>query len=231
MRGPPYLNTVYSMQIETKSISAAAADAIREMIVDGRLEDGARINEVHLARSLDISRTPLREGLMRLVAEGVVTTEPRRGFFVAPLTLDDFRQLYEIRPILDPAALRLAGIPAAAEIDRLARINAAMVAARRPSHAIDLDDRWHRTLLAACPNRVLLDLIDQIIGRTRCYEHALFRETDHLWNAGDEHERIMRALRDGDLDRACDELKNNLQSGAEPIIDWLSRRDANRGAT
>ena len=213
------------MQLRPQSIGAAAADAIREMIVDGRLSDGARINEVHLARALDISRTPLREGLTRLVAEGVVTTEPRRGFFVAPLTLSDFQQLYEIRPVLDPEALRLAGIPASAEIDRLERINAAMIAAKKPATAIDLDDRWHRELLAGCPNRVLLEMIDQIIGRTRCYEHALFRETDHVWNAGDEHQQIMDALRDGNLGGACDRLKRNMQSGAGPIVEWLTQRN------
>ncbi|MEO0616355.1 MAG: GntR family transcriptional regulator [Pseudomonadota bacterium] len=213
------------MQIETKNISAAAADAIRAMIIDGRLADGARINEVHLAKALEISRTPLREGLMRLVAEGVVTTEPRRGFFVTPMTLDDFQQLYAIRPILDPAALALAGLPDATSIDALKRINDAMLAARSPSRAIDLDDQWHRKLLAHCPNTVLLDLIDQIIGRTRCYEHALFRETDNVWKAGDEHERIMAALREGDLDGACAGLKRNMQSGAEPIIEWLTHRN------
>ncbi len=212
------------MQLVTRSIGAAAADEIRDMIVDGRLADGARVNEVHLARALEISRTPLREGLTRLVAEGVVTTEPRRGFFVAPLTLDDFQQLYEIRPILDPEALRLAGIPSPVEIDRLERINAAMVAAKKPATAIDLDDQWHRALLAGCPNRVLLEMIDQIIGRTRCYEHALFRETDHVWNASDEHQQIMDALRDGDLDGACAGLKRNMQSGAGPIVDWLTQR-------
>ena len=106
-----------------------------------------------------------------------------------------------------------------------------MIAARKPSRAIDLDDAWHRALLAGCPNRVLLDLIDQIIRRTRCYEHALFRETDNVWNAGDEHEQILQALRNGDLDGACAGLKRNMQSGAEPIVDWLSRRNTDTGAS
>lgn len=212
------------MQIVSKPISEAAADAVRGMIVDGTLPDGTRINEVHLAETLDISRTPLREGLMRLVSEGAVTTEPRRGFFVAPLTLDDFRQLYQIRPILDPEALRMAGIPSRRSLDALERINDAMIAARKPAQAIDLDDQWHRTLIARCPNQVLLDLIDQIIGRTRCYEHALFRETDNVWNAGGEHQQILSALRDGDLDAACAGLKRNMQSGAEPIVAWLTQR-------
>lgn len=218
------------MQIQKQSISESAADAIRAMIVDGTLADGARINEVHLARTLEISRTPLREGLMRLVTEGVVTTEPRRGFFVTPLTLDDFLELYAIRPILDPAALALGGLPNEGSLVALERINDRMLAARSPSRAIDLDNQWHRTLLAHCPNSVLLDLIEQIIGRTRCYEHALFRETDNVWNAGDEHARIMASLRDGDLDAACKGLTRNLQSGAEPIVNWLRQRTTHSGA-
>ncbi|MEL6950377.1 MAG: GntR family transcriptional regulator [Pseudomonadota bacterium] len=218
------------MQIATQSISVAAADAIRAMIVDGTLADGNRINEVHLAKALEVSRTPLREGLMRLVTEGVVTTEPRRGFFVKPMTLDDFLELYAIRPILDPAALTMAGLPEAKSLDQLERINDAMLSARSPSRAIDLDDQWHRELLGHCPNSVLLDLIDQIIGRTRCYEHALFRETDNVWKAGDEHARIIAALRDGDLDAACAELKRNLQSGSEPIVNWLQQRTTDSGA-
>ncbi|MEM9057029.1 MAG: GntR family transcriptional regulator [Pseudomonadota bacterium] len=219
------------MQLGGSNISAVAADTIREMIVDGRLADGQRINEVHLARALEVSRTPLREGLAHLVAEGVVTAEPRRGFFVTPLTLEGFEQLYQIRPLLDPAALRLAGVPAATQLRQLERLNKAMIAAKRPAKAIDLDDAWHRALLAGCPNRVLLDLIDQIIARTRCYEHALFRETENRWTASDEHERIIDALRAGDLDAACALLEGNMRSGAAPIVKWLTARAANKRET
>jgi len=201
------------MQLSAPSISAQAADAVRHMIVRGDLRDGTRINEGRLAAELGVSRTPLREGLGQLVAERVVRTEPRRGFFVEPLTIAEFEQLYEIRPLLDPEALRLAGIPAPARLDRLERINRRMLAARTPAAAIDLDDEWHLELLAGCPNRVLVELIEQIIGRTRRYEHALFRETENLWTAGTEHEAIVAALRDGDLAAACRSLERNMRSG------------------
>jgi DNA-binding GntR family transcriptional regulator len=166
------------MQLSSPSISAQAACEVRQMIVRGELGDGTRINEVRLAAELGVSRTPLREGLGQLVAERVVRTEPRRGFFVAPLTIAEFEQLYDIRPLLDPEALRLAGVPSAASLDRLDRINRRMLAARTAPAAIDLDDEWHMELLAGCPNRVLVELIQLIIGRTRRYEHALFRETE-----------------------------------------------------
>mgnify|MGYP000868776508 CR=1 FL=1 len=92
--------------VETQrgNISEAAADAVRAMIVDGRLGPGDRINEVHLSRQLGVSRTPLREALSGLVAEGALIARPRLGYFVRPLTLEEFEQIYDIRPLLDPEA-------------------------------------------------------------------------------------------------------------------------------
>ena len=200
------------------------------MIVRGALPDGARINEVHLAAELGVSRTPLREGLGHLVAEGIVRSEPRRGFFVPPLTIAEFEQLYDIRPILDPEALRLAGIPSPASLDRLDRINRRMLAAKTPPVAIDLDDAWHLELLAECPNRVLVEIIQQIIGRTRRYEYALFRETSNVWTASNEHDLIVAALKAGDLAAACRLLERNMRSGKAPIIAWLESRPESRKA-
>lgn len=216
------------MQLNAANISHQAAKTIREMIVNGTLMDGSRINEVHLADELGVSRTPLREGLGRLVAEGVVTTEPRRGFFVAPLTLTEFEQVYDIRPILDPEALRLSGLPSAKSLARLETLNRKLLSAKTPSSAIDIDNTWHMELLAGCPNRILVELIQQIIDRTRRYEHALFRETQNVWAAGNEHEQIIASLRDGDLSTACAVLKQNMQSGREPIVQWLTDRSARK---
>src|SRR5262245_22945398 len=131
-RGPKRLRylgfevIVYSMQqprLARANISAAAAAAVRAMIVDGRLADGERINEVRLAEQLGVSRTPLREALSRLSAEGAITSSPHLGYFVRALTLEEFQQVYAIRPLLDPEALRLAGLPSAKKIERLERAN------------------------------------------------------------------------------------------------------------
>jgi DNA-binding GntR family transcriptional regulator len=124
--------------------------------------------------------------------------------------------------------LRLAGIPSPASLDRLDKINRRLLAAKTPAAAIDLDDEWHMELLAACPNRVLVELIEQIIGRTRRYEYALFRETENVWTAGTEHESIVAALRKGDLASACSWLEQNMRSGKAPIVAWLNQRTRDR---
>ncbi|HEX5258404.1 MAG TPA: GntR family transcriptional regulator, partial [Sphingomicrobium sp.] len=93
------------------NISEELANTIRQMILDGEIAAGSRINEVHLARELGVSRTPLREAIARLVREETLVTVPRVGAFVKPLTIEEFEQVYSIRTLLDPEALRLAGIP------------------------------------------------------------------------------------------------------------------------
>ncbi len=200
------------------------------MIIDGRLSDGARINEVHLAAELGLSRTPLREALSRLVAEGALNVRPRLGFFVKPLNVAEFEQLYDIRPLLDPEALRLAGIPAVATIKRLERTNA-MLAARTGAAAVELDDLWHLDLIAACPNKVLIEMIENIILRTRRYELALMREARNVAVATTDHTDVLEALRANDLKAACAALKQNMQSGKAPILEWLRTREAKRGAS
>lgn len=215
-------------EVRRGNISEAAADAVRAMIVDGRLEAGDRINEVRLAEQLGVSRTPLREALSGLVAEGALIAKPRLGYFVRPLTLEEFEQIYDIRPLLDPEALRLAGIPSAKRIARLEKLNAQLHAAR-DLRAIEIDDEWHMELIADCPNKVLIELIRNIIVRTRRYELALMRERKNVTTATGDHERIMAALKNNDLEAACAGLKRNMQSGREPIVNWLKQRVARKG--
>jgi DNA-binding GntR family transcriptional regulator len=206
------------------NVSEQVAAAVRAMIVDGRLSEGERINEVRLSDSLGVSRTPLREALNRLQAEGALTSAPGLGYRVRPLTLEEFEQIYDIRPILDPEALRLAGLPDAKRLQRLERLNRAFAAERDPETAVKLDDQWHLELIGACPNRVLIEMIQNFILRTRRYELALMRETENVERATGDHELILDALRDGDLERACAGLKRNMQSGREPIVAWLTAR-------
>ncbi len=209
------------------NISAAVADEIRNMIVDGRLPAGNRINEVHLSRQLGVSRTPLREALARLAQEGALESIPRIGYFVRALTIEEFEQIYSIRPLLDPEALRLAGLPSSDRIERLREINQKIEKARGADAIIDLDDEWHLELIADCPNKVLVDLIKHFMRRTHRYEIALMRERKNVLTSVTNHKATMAALRSRDLKAACAALRVNLENGRAPILFWL--RAANPG--
>lgn len=211
-------------QLERQNISEELANTIREMIFAGEIPPGSRINEVHLSRALGVSRTPLRECIARLVREETLLTIPRVGAFVKPLTIEEFEQVYSIRNLLDPEALRLAGIPPALQIDKLERLNARIRTARDPDRIVELDDEWHLLLLAHCPNEVLLDLIRDFMRRTRRYELALMRELNQVEIATETHEEIIAALRRSDLAAAATILRRNMEEGREPILKWLRDR-------
>jgi DNA-binding GntR family transcriptional regulator len=207
------------------NLSDALVSELRHRIVDGRLPAGERINEVHLSAALGVSRTPLREALNRLAQEGALTNRPRIGYSVRPLTLEEFEQVYDIRPLLDPEALRLAGLPSPDVLRHLRALNVKIERARDPDTVIALDDEWHLALIAACPNTVLIELIEQNIRRTRRYEIALMREHRNVLRASLDHRAVMAALERRDLPRACAALKKNLQTGKAPIAAWLKERE------
>src|SRR5579862_5669072 len=101
------------------NLGNALVATLRRMILDGRLPAGQRINEVRLASALGVSRTPLREALARLAQEGALSAMPNIGYSVRPLAADEVEQLYDIRPLLDPEALRLAGLPSPQRLEHL----------------------------------------------------------------------------------------------------------------
>lgn len=210
----------------TGNISENLVDQIRMMIINGQWLEGERINEVHLAEAVGISRTPLREALTRLLAEGALESIARRGFFVKPLSIKEFKDIYPIRAILDPEALKLSGVPKTQQLDELEILDKTITSETDPFKIIQLDDAWHLALVGNCKNQEIMNLIKHYMLRTRRYEYGLMRAQQNVATATNIHADILNALRDNDLDAACTALKNNMQHGIQPIINWLENRNS-----
>jgi DNA-binding GntR family transcriptional regulator len=207
------------MAVLATTISLAVSREIRTRILNGELPPGGRINEVHLARALEVSRTPLREALTRLVGEAFVDVRPNRGFFVRPLSVAEVTQLYPIRARLDPWALKLAGVPSTADLNELADINHQISRSAADAAAVvDLDDRWHEKLVSACPNRALVELIRQMMWRTRRYELLYFRTPAHVTAAVRTHAKIIASLRRKQLAAACRQLEDNMREASPALL-------------
>ena len=210
--------------IDRPNISEEVAAALREMIFRGELVGGASVNEAQLVSRLGVSRTPLREALAMLVAERAIDHFPRRGFFVRPLSAEEATEIYALRPILEPPALRLAGLPSGADLDELRAINGRLAEAKDSWAAIQLDDEWHSKLICRCPNRTLIEMIEHVTRRTHRYELAVMGPRQILSSSVQRHREILDALGKGDLEEGCELLKSNVTDGLDPVLRWLANR-------
>ena len=192
------------------------AEQVTIRILDGRLSATARVNEVHLAAELGVSRTPLREALVELTDRGLLVAELQRGFRVPPLDLNEARKLYPLVGELEALALRwttpqdLLGL-----IDRLEQWTDEMQTALDDGGDLAiLDDRWHELLLSACANSHLMRLIAQTKPLLKRYDVLYFGGPERAQRSIDEHRRILAAIRDKDLNEAARWLTQNWVNGA-----------------
>jgi DNA-binding GntR family transcriptional regulator len=215
------------MAMERRNMSSSLVDELRDRIVRGELGDGMRINEVHVAGAMQVSRTPLREALTRLAAESFIEARPKLGFFKRPLTAEEARDLYPIRALLDPHALELAGLPPPPAIAKLVALNGELARTRGDvGRVIELDDAWHLALIEHCPNRALLDLIRQMMWRTRRYEYAYLSDPAHRSTAAAEHAQLIAMVKRRDLAGACRWLRTNMSTALTALLPWLEHRRA-----
>jgi DNA-binding GntR family transcriptional regulator len=178
-----------------RSLRTAVVDELRELIVNQQLEPGQRIVERQLSERFEVSRIPLREALLQLESEGLVTIVPRRGTFVASFSLKEMEDFFDIREALEPVAARLAAQRATpADLARLrTHLSAAEKAvARGAEDAIARSNAaFHQEIVEAAGNSLLSSLMRPLSLRLRwqfrlahdlelglmCREHAALFES------------------------------------------------------
>jgi len=192
--------------------------ALLDRIVRGELSPGARIKELQVSEELGVSRTPLREALLRLEREGFVRSELARGFSVEPLSAREIRESYPIIAALETLAVRSSALVLSSLIDRLITLNAEFVASGGPEHAIDCDSRWHETLVSGCPNRRLNQLIVELRSTLRRYERFYMMDAVLVAESVKQHTRVTDAITAGELEVAVNALADNWRFGMETLL-------------
>jgi DNA-binding GntR family transcriptional regulator len=178
-----------------------AYGCLLEEIRAGRLLPGTRLTETEVAARLAVSRTPVREALRRLEADGLVTHEPRVGAMVRSLDYAEVMELYEMRNVLEGAAARMAARSASGvEIEELAEINAGMAAAEGDAPRLAaLNQRFHLTLIDAARNRYLVKSVQSVHKTMLILGPTTLEGVERARAAVAEHQAILAALaaRDG----------------------------------
>ncbi|WP_225025899.1 GntR family transcriptional regulator [Xinfangfangia pollutisoli] len=169
-------------------------------IRDGALSPGARLRETELADRLGISRTPVREAIRQLEADGLVVHLPRQGATIRSLDHAEVVELYEMRAVLEGTAARLAARAASdIELAELVALNAELASATAGPQAREMNRQFHRTLIEAARNRFLVKAMSALQKTLLILGPTTLAEPSRAVSAVDEHGAVLAALqaRDG----------------------------------
>ena len=191
--------------------------ALRDAILSGALAPGARLRQEELADVFGTSRIPVRESLRALEYEGLVSSEPHRGFTVTALDADDVEEVYDLRILLEGHAVRLA-IPLLtdADLEELEELFRDMVAASTPDEELAARERFYLRLYSVTGRPRLVGLI----ARLR-QEVARALRWPTLQHAPSVHEHFFEAVKTADGDRAVAQLSGHYQRVALLIRRYL----------
>ena len=208
------------------NLAEQAYRTLRSLILERKLAPGAPVIEGRLAEELRISRTPMREALVRLVGEGLLERAGARSYSVRKVSPTEYFQSMQVRETIEAHAMDLAvdRVPAA-EIDVLMR-SIRRLAKETEQEALhwQADDQLHQMFAIASGNAVLLKMIETLRVNTRLFEIAgPFRR---VAADGEEHLAILSAWREGDVKGAKKALATHLRNLQQEALDVLSGRRA-----
>lgn len=213
--------------IERRTLPDELAARLRDLVIAGELKPDDKIAEAELCARFGVSRTPLREAIKMLAAEGLVTLTPNRGARVASITASEIAEIFPVMGTLEAMAGELAAANhTPAQLKALEALHTEIVAARRANDwlAYSRANRaFHESLFDIAANATLTSLYTQLMIRIHSVRFVA-QQTPEAWNAAvADHEAIMQALRTRDASSIAALLRTHLARKADGVIASLGR--------
>ena len=201
-------------------LSEKAYHLIKHKIITLELEPLSVIDERSLQEELGLGRTPIREALHRLAAEGLVFIAPRRGMFVAEISITDLAKLFEVRMVLEGFCARLAAQRITE--DHLAQMEEVIqeleqVADDDGKVLMEIDERFHTLLYQAADNKFLTETLDRLHALSFRLWHLALDRLGDVRGAMEQHIAITEALKAGDGARAEALLRQHIDDFQQKI--------------
>ncbi|HEX6938093.1 MAG TPA: GntR family transcriptional regulator [Longimicrobiales bacterium] len=205
-------------------------EALRERILRGDYPEGAPLRQDALAAELGVSRIPVREALRQLEAEGLVTISPHHGATVSTLSIDEVRELFELRALIESDLLRRA-IPhlTPADLERADEILGEYEAAFRKGDVAAwgaLNWQFHSTLLSAAGRPLTMGVVESLQNQSDRYIRLQLSLTSGQTRANEEHRAIAEAVREREVDRACALLAAHITGAGRSLLEFLREHRA-----
>lgn len=213
-------------------LSQQAYEALRELVLSGRVRLGQPVSEAELAEELGVSRTPVREAFRRLIAEGLLTVAPGGAVSVFSPSIEDVAEVYATRAVLEGLCARLLVLANRPEVIRHLEEHA-----KRCSEAGDREDiasavkhnnAFHRTMIDASHNSRVRDLIDLLAPLVLQYSKVSVNFIGQLVLSTNEHFRVVDALRVGDPDLAEEAARDHVLRAGTRTVEAIEALDGVR---
>ena len=208
-----------------QSLRDLAYEAIKYRIITCAFKPGEYVNEARVAAVLGLGRTPVHQAIDRLMLEGMVQVIPRKGVIVKPVSLDEVMQIIEARFIVEPQGVRLTAERAdendiAALADILSRAQQ-WTAVRNVEQMMLLDREFHLVLVRAARNDVFADILSKLHERSLRFWFISLTDIGHHGAVQQEHQAILQAIRDRDLDAAEVAMRQHIESFRNNVARYL----------
>jgi DNA-binding GntR family transcriptional regulator len=194
-------------------LSEKAYYLIKEKIVTLELKPLSVIDEQAIRNDLNLGRTPIREALHRLAAEGLVIIAPRRGMFVADISITDLQKVFEVRMVIEGFCAKLAAQRATK--DQIAQMEAVFEELKQlpfedAEGLMSIDTRLHELLYQAADNEFLSDSLGRLHALSLRLWHLVLNEINNVKESIEEHGEIIEALKVRDEARAEQLLQRHI---------------------
>ncbi len=215
-----------------QSVSQQISDYLRAAIVQGTIKPNQRLVEETLAQELGVSRTPVREALRRLEAEGLIEFEAQKGARVRPVSADELAELYDLRILLEGHAARLAAKKITpAELDALRGINQQFLAilhqadtrGQQVQQLIELNQEFHTQILHVTRNRHLIRIAKSLLESNALYGVYYYHDEAKSRASYQDHLEILDALEHHHAARAEQLMCTHLSTAQTLILEAMQQ--------
>lgn len=206
-----------ALSLAPRALYEEVAELLRQRIFSRELEPGSWIDELRLAEECGISRTPLREALKVLAAEGLVTMKVRRGAYVTEVSDKDLADVYHLLALLESDG---AGVVAERATDaqraELQTLHAELEAAvKNRERFFTINERFHLRLLEIADNRWRMQMVSDLRKVMKLNRHNSLLKTGRISESLAEHRAIMEALLSRDATLTRQRMQQHFQTGLE----------------
>ncbi len=205
-------------------------DVLMSAIMMGQLSPGERLLEVQLAEEMGVSRTPVREAIRRLELEGFVVMVPRKGAYVAGLSVNDIESVYEIRTALETLAVRLAAQRMEDEdyqyLEELSLEMRETWQGGNVENWVGLDAKFHEALYKFSRNERLVQLMSNVMEQISRYRIISLANMQVRHNSLAEHEMLIEALRNRDSEAAAAAVAKHIENTKDSLLQMLQTKFA-----